>query len=110
MANGDNCRTGCFETNHETYAECLQSSNVHVNTGDANSSKTMTKKRWDAELNAYAGARKQGVQPAGTTMRAVAESLEASDKLGTAFDAGTMPAAKQITKHKAKVMKEAGII
>jgi hypothetical protein len=43
-------------------------------------------------------------------MRAVAESLEASDKLGTAFDAGTMPAAKQITKHKAKVMKEVGII
>ena len=110
MALGDNCRSGCLLKNHETYAECLQDASIQINSGDANSNKTMTKKRWDAELNAYDRARKQGIQPAGTTMKAVAESLEASDKLGKPFDAGSMPAAKKITKQSAKVMTEIGAI
>lgn len=110
MALGDNCRSGCIEKNHETYIDCLRDANIQTNAGDAAGNKTMTKKRWDAELNAYANARSQGIQPAGTTMRAVNEAKAASDTLGVAFDAGTMPAAKQITKHKAKVMKEVGVI
>jgi len=43
-------------------------------------------------------------------MKAVAEAKEASDKLGTAFDAGVMPAAQKITKQTASVMKETGVI
>jgi hypothetical protein len=43
-------------------------------------------------------------------MKKIAEAKEASDKLGTAFDAGAMPAADKITKQTAKVMKETGVI
>jgi hypothetical protein len=70
----------------------------------------MSDKKWTAELDAYADARAQGIQPAGTTMKAVAEAKEASDKLGVAFNAESMPAATKITKQSAKVMKETGVV
>lgn len=83
---------------------------LELSTGDAAGNKGMSTKKWNAELDAYADARSQGIQPAGTTMKAVAEAKEASDKIGVAFDAGTMPAAAKITKQSAKVMKESGVI
>lgn len=82
---------------------------LELSTGDANGSRTMSQKKWDSELNAYADARSQGIQPAGTTMKAVAAAKDASDKLGSAFNADSMPAADKITKQSAKVMKETGV-
>ena len=92
---------GCFACKIRT---------LELNTGDAGRSDSMSQKKWDAELNAYADARSQGIQPAGTTMKAVAEAKEASDKLGVAFNAESMPAASKITKQSAKVMKETGVV
>jgi len=46
-------------------------------------------KKWDAELNAYSAARKQGIQPAGTSMAKVQEAVEKSNKAGKAYDANT---------------------
>jgi hypothetical protein len=43
-------------------------------------------------------------------MKKINEARAASDKLGVAFDAGTMPDARKITKRTAKVMKETGAI
>ena len=83
---------------------------LELNPGDAGRADSMSQKKWDAELSAYRDARAQGIQPAGTTMKKIAEAKEASDKLGTAFDAGAMPAADKITKQTAKVMKETGVI
>lgn len=62
---------------------------IQISTGDANSTFGMSKKKWDAELNAYSAARKQGIQPAGTTMAAVKDALAKSDKAGKAYDANT---------------------
>jgi len=62
------CRTGCPTQDHENWGECLKASNLEFSTGDANSAKGMTEKKWNAELNAYAAARAQGIQPAGTSM------------------------------------------
>jgi hypothetical protein len=62
---------------------------LQLSPGDAASSKNMSQKKWDAELNAYAAARKEGIQPAGTTMRAVEDARNKSDKAGKAFDANT---------------------
>ena len=83
---------------------------LQVNTGDAGRAENMSAKRWDGELNAYAAARSEGIQPAGTTMRAVQEARAASDKLGVAYNAESMPAATKITKQTANVMKETGAI
>lgn len=84
-------------------------SQILISTGDAGRAESMTKKKWDAELNAYSDARRQGIQPAGTTMKAVNEAKQASDNLGSAFNAETMGAANAVTKSKAKLMKETGV-
>ena len=92
---------GCFACKVRT---------LELNTGDAGRADSMSNKKWTAELDAYAEARTQGIQPAGTTMRAVNEAKAASDKLGVAYNAESMPAAKKITKQAASVMKETGAI
>jgi hypothetical protein len=62
---------------------------IQIGLGDANSKNGMTKKKWDAELNAYSKARSQGIQPAGTTMAAVQDAFKKSDAAGKAYDANT---------------------
>ena len=82
---------------------------LQLNTGDAGRAEGMSKKKWDSELNSYAAARKQGIQPAGTTEKAVREAMDASQTLGRAYNAESMPAATKITKQTAQVMKETGV-
>ena len=111
MPLGENCRTGCLEKNHESYIECLRASNLHINSGDAGRAEApMTAKRWEGELDAYRKARAEGIQPAGTTMKAINEAKAASDKLGAAYNADVMPSANQITKASAEVLKHTGDI
>jgi hypothetical protein len=62
---------------------------LQLSPGDAAANKAMPQKKWDAELNAYSAARKEGIQPAGTSMRAVQDARAKSDKAGKAFDANT---------------------
>jgi len=83
---------------------------LQISKGDAGRAESMSAKKWDGELEAYRDARRQGIQPAGTTMSAINKAKEASQKLGTAYNADSMPAAERITKQTAKVMKETGAI
>jgi hypothetical protein len=62
---------------------------LELNTGDAGRADSMPQKKWDKELAAYKDARAQGIQPAGTTMKAVREAVDKSDKAGKAFNADT---------------------
>jgi len=104
------------ESDHRQHAEYVEGCfgckirTLELSTGDAGRADSMSDKKWNAELGAYADARAQGIQPAGTTMRAVEEAKAASDKLGVAYNAESMPAAKQITKQTANVMKETKVI
>ena len=101
---------------HNSHAEYVDGcfackiATLELSTGDAGRSESMSNKKWVGELDAYADARSQGIQPAGTTMKAVNEAKAASDKLGVAYNAESMPAASQITKRTAGVMKETGAI
>lgn len=81
---------------------------LELGTGDA--SRDIPDKKWNSELAAYRDARAQGIQPAGTTMRHVEEAHKASETLGRAYDADTMPKAKDINKKSAEVLKEVGAI
>ena len=82
------CRSGCRTQDHKSWGECLRASNLQLNAGDAKHTTSVSKKKWDAELNAYKNARSQGIQPAGTTMAKVRQAVEISEKTGKAFDAG----------------------
>lgn len=98
---------------HDSYVDgCIvcKALTLQVNTGDAGRAESMSAKKWDGELAAYREARRQGIQPAGTTMSAINKAKDASQKLGVAYNADSMPAAEKITKQTAKVMKETGVI
>jgi len=58
-----------------------------MSTGDANNGVVMSKKKWNAELNAYKDARAQGIQPSGTSMAKVQEAIDISNKTGKAYGA-----------------------
>jgi hypothetical protein len=75
-----NCGEECFG---------CKAKNLQLSVGDAGGKKAMPAKKWDKELNAYSAARKQGIQPAGTSLRQVQEAVDKSNKVGKAFDANT---------------------
>lgn len=81
------CRTGCRTGGHSSWGECLRASNIQMSPGDAASNKSMTSKKWDAELQAYRDARAQGIQPSGTSMAKIRQAVEISNKTGVAFGA-----------------------
>ena len=81
---------------------------LQLNTGDA--SRDIPDKKWNSELKAYRDARAQGIQPSGTNMHHIEAAHKASENLGQAYDADTMPKAKDITPKAVEVMKEIGQI
>lgn len=97
-----NCRSGCIEQNHESYAECLQSANVRT-AATINSNLALA---WDTtkkELSAYRSARANGIQPAGTSMAKIRDAENASKMLGRPYNSETMPPANMIvSKNTAK--------
>ena len=46
-----------------------------------------TQKKWDRDLAAYKTARAEGIQPTGTSRRAVDAAVRASNETGVAFQA-----------------------
>lgn len=84
---------------------------LQLNTGDAKATKNISNKAWDSELKAYEHARAQGIQPAGTSMKAIKEATAASEAMGTPFSADTAGVnADKITKKTASKLKEVGLV
>ena len=78
-----NCRTGCKTQDHETYAECLQDSNISFGSEQVSS----TLKKNEKELSAYRDARKLGIQPASTRMKDIEKAVRVSEATGRAAKA-----------------------
>ena len=95
---------------HPTYIEgCFgcKGMSLQMNSGDAK--RDIPDKKWNSELEAYRDARAQGIQPAGTTMQHIEAAHKASETLGRAYDADSMPKAQDINHKSAEVMKELGV-
>jgi hypothetical protein len=94
----------------ETDCDCFgcKAKGLQLSTGDANGRAAMPRRKWEGELQAYRDARRQGIQPAGTTMEKIVAAEKASENLGRAYNAEKDPNAKQIDKKTAKVMTELG--
>jgi len=59
-----------------------------MSTGDANGnlvSNGWTSKKWNNELSLYREARKQGIQPDGTSTAQIRKAMDVSDKTGHAY-------------------------
>jgi hypothetical protein len=85
-------------------------STLEFSTGDAGRADSMSQKKWDRELSSYRDARSQGIQPAGTSTAQIQAAHDASDKIGKAYNADSMPSTNKITKRTAGLFKEAGVI
>jgi hypothetical protein len=81
---------------------------LQLNAGDA--TRDIPDKKWNSELASYRKARESGIQPSGTTHAHVEQAYQASETLGKAYDADTMPKAKDINTNTAAVLKEIGAI
>lgn len=81
------CRSSCPTQDHKTWGECARSANLRVGfCGVAGNDKTADRKM-EAELNAYAAARKEGIQPRTTRMTDVKKAVALSDQSGSAYQA-----------------------
>ena len=80
------CRSGCRAKDHASYDACLKAANVRTYLASPSKGLDGTRqKKWDAELSAYRAARRQGIQPDGTTKRKVEEAVRLSDAAGAAY-------------------------
>lgn len=83
------CTSGCRTKDHASYSECLQSKTLHVaysNEGGKAGDYT-TQKKWDAELDSYRAAIRQGMQPESTRTKDIQRAVRWSDKHGQAYSA-----------------------
>jgi len=79
-------------TQHPEFVEgCFgcKISTLELGTGDAGRAENMPQKKWNKELDLYKSAREQGIQPAGTSTKQIQTAIDASNKVGKAFDANT---------------------
>lgn len=80
------CRTGCRTKDHANYHECLRAASITTSGASPSKGLDMTsRKAWDRELDAYRSARRQGIQPDGTTMPKIEAAIRASDAAGAAY-------------------------
>lgn len=75
---------GCFgcKIANINFNGCFPSRSNGAGRGDAT-----LQKKWDKELDRYEDVRKQGIQPAGTTMDKIIDAEKKSEVLGQAYDA-----------------------
>ena len=99
-----------WEDHPEPVEECFgcKALTLQINTGDADSRRSMPTKAFNAELDAYKAARAHGIQPAGTSMRKIQEAVKASEILGKPYDSSKMAPARHITKESAAVLNQLG--
>ena len=86
------CASSCRTQDHASYGECLRSKRVATTGLESTnpSFSTDRQKKWNAELDMYESARRQGIQPEGTTRPKIEKAMRISQETGQAFraDAG----------------------
>lgn len=84
LKKGLRCSSSCVTKDHRTFGECMRSKHLNLN---PNLADTQRQKRWDRELDSYEAARKQGVEPKGTSQKMVDEAMKISEATGVAYQA-----------------------
>lgn len=87
------CSSGCKTQNHASYGECMRAKHL-ATTGLESTNPSFSRdkgKAWDAELDRYEAAVKQGIQPASTQTKHIDAAVEMSQQLGIPFRADDPP-------------------
>lgn len=82
------CTAGCATQDCPSYGACLKGKGVRTVYANSAAGRDLTReKAWQKELDLYASARKQGIQPSGTSTEATRAALDVSDLTGSAYNA-----------------------
>ncbi len=88
------CRSGCADQDCPNYSACLRKANVQSLYAQPSKGLDMSReKKWRRELSDYRDARKQGIEPDGTSRQAIDRAVRISDQTGQAYRAPGMEAA-----------------
>lgn len=75
---GSNCSSSCPTRNHSTYGECIRSKGIQLSPA-VNDGYGTRQKRWDADLDHYESATRQGLQPEGTQRWQVDKAIKEAE-------------------------------
>ena len=89
------CRTNCATQDHGSFGACARAANIKINAVMVSPQRSMFDQT-KMELSAYDAARRNGIQPEGTTINKVREAENASRALGRPYNADTDPPANMI--------------
>ena len=78
------CASSCNTKDHPTYGECLRSQELGTLYIVSNVSATEAK-AFDAEIQAYRSAVRQGVEPDGSRMPQIQEAMRISNETGVPY-------------------------
>lgn len=82
------CISVCVTQDHTSWGACRRAHGVKVGycrSATNHRADATAEKRWNKELDLYADARRQGVQPDSTKVRDIRHALDQSDKVGAAY-------------------------
>jgi hypothetical protein len=80
------CRQGCKTQDHASWGDCLRAAQVRTyHVAVSQGFDGTAQKKWDSELDSYYNARKEGIQPDGTTRKKIDEARRLSDQAGAAY-------------------------
>lgn len=72
------CSSTCKTKDHGTFGECLRAKNLQLSP-HVNGEYAVRQKAWDKELDNYASAVRQGLEPAGTKQHHVDAAIREAD-------------------------------
>ena len=89
------CRSNCATQDHGSFGACARAANIKINAVMVSPQRSMFD-RTKMELSAYDAARRNGIQPEGTTINKVKAAENASRALGRPYNADVDPPANMI--------------
>lgn len=89
------CRSNCATQDHGSFGACARAANIKISAVMVSPQRPMFDQT-KAELSAYDAARRNGIQPEGTTMNKVKDAENATRALGRPYNADVDPPAKMI--------------
>jgi hypothetical protein len=93
------CRTGCKTKDHASWGECARAADLKVSAIAPHNQEGYD--RTKKELAAYRAARRDGIQPEGTTMDKIQAARRATENMKRPYNADVDPPASMVVNKKA---------
>ena len=77
---GEKCSSSCLTKDHGSWGECVRSKGLQLSPA-VNDQYATRQKSWDRELDGYASAVRQGLQPKGTKQHHVDAAFKEADSV-----------------------------